>query len=146
MSAHPNFLVSNPVGRLITTRLFALPSRAAAVEFAERFTEVTARVPGVVMICADYRPITIFSPEVADVLLSLMAAHNSRVERSAILAMPEHATHSLQTARLAKSSGHQMRRRFTSDVEMLSWLGEALTPAELQRARAFLDELRPAAP
>lgn len=137
------FKIENPAGRLIAARVYTLPSRREGRLYRDQFTALCQRLPDRVVICADYRPIAIFSPEVAEELLALMSGINPAVDRAALLTAPEHATHSLQTARLARESGHPLRRRFTSPTEARAWLGEILNAPEAHALHAFLDEIAP---
>lgn len=143
MSAPPFFKIENPAGRLVAARVHALPSRHEGRLYRDQFTALCQQLPERVVICADYRPMAIFSPEVAEELLALMSGINPFVDRAALLTAAAHATHSLQTARLARESGHPLRRRFTSPAEVRAWLGEILTAPEAHALHAFLDELAP---
>ena len=91
-----------------------------------------------VVIAADWRPCTVFTPEVADAAVRMLTIANPRVERSAILHRADHATSVLQVFRLVKESHFEGRRIFTAASDMEKWLGEVLDPAEREELRAFL--------
>lgn len=93
-----------------------------------------------VVIAADWRPCTIFTPAVADRAVAMLTAVVPRVERSAILHRAEHATSVLQVFRLVKESHFDGRRVFTATAPLEAWLGEILGPEERQRLHDFLRE------
>lgn len=93
-----------------------------------------------VVIAADWRPCTIFTPDVADRALEMLTVINPRVERSAILHRADHATSILQVFRLVKEGRFEGRRVFTVVSDMEHWLGEILGPAERERLHAFLTQ------
>lgn len=90
------------------------------------------------VIAADWRPVTIFSQDVAEIATTMLTTFNPRVERSGILIGQGHPTTLLQTMRIVRDACHPMRRVFDSPDEMKAWLGEVLSPAELARLEEFL--------
>ena len=99
-----------------------------------------------VVIAADWRPCTVFTPDVADRAVKMLTVINPRVERSAILHRADHATSILQVFRLVKESHFEGRRVFTVAADMERWLAEVLDPAERERLRAFLTPRGDASP
>lgn len=99
-----------------------------------------ARLPAKtrVVIAADWRPCTVFTPDVADRAVKMLTFANPRVERSAILHRADHATSILQVFRLVKESHFEGRRLFTAPADMERWLAEVLDAAERERLHAFL--------
>jgi hypothetical protein len=91
-----------------------------------------------VIIAADWRPCTVFTPDVAARAVQMLQHVNTRIERSAILARAEGATSVFQVFRLVKESATDRRRVFTRATEMREWLDEVLSEAERQRLAAFL--------
>lgn len=91
-----------------------------------------------VVIAADWRPCTVFTPDVADRAVRMLTFANPRVERSAILHRPDHATSILQVFRIVKESHFDGRRLFTTAADMEKWLGDVLDPAERERLHAFI--------
>jgi hypothetical protein len=134
-----DWYVAVKVGRVVEGRPLVLKTRAAAVAYCAEFRRLVPPLRRAV-ICADYRAIAVFAPEVAEELKSLLADMNPFIERSAILVAPEHATGVLQVGRVVKETHHESRRRFTDAAEMSAWLGELLTPAESARVAEFLAE------
>jgi hypothetical protein len=57
-----------------------------------------------------------------------------------VLLTIEHATFGLQAERLVREAALAVRRTFRDKEKMLAWLGEELTPEELEAAARFLDE------
>jgi hypothetical protein len=140
-SANTNsYFIQSRVGRLIEARVFALSTAAEARAYCGEFRAAAARLPSQLIVCADYRPVAVYGPEVADELKALMISFNARVLRSALLVHPAHATGAMQVSRLAAESGHEARRRFTAPAELLAWLAAVTTPEEQQRAQVFLAE------
>jgi hypothetical protein len=87
---------------------------------------------------ADWRECQVMSPEAARRLSTRMASTNLRTERSAALAAQGSPTTVLQFLRVIRESGHPDRKLFFSEVELIDWLAEVLTPAETLRLRVFL--------
>lgn len=133
------WIVDRQVGRLVEGRVFGFRDRDDARAYCDEF-RIAVRKAHENIICADYRPISVFSPDAADELKKLMVDMNPLVVRSAILVAPSHATNALQVERVVRETKHDARRRFTDKDEMLAFLGEIATPDELARAKAFLEE------
>ncbi len=131
------WVVEVRVGRLVEGRPLALKTREDAVGYCDAFRRI---VPGArrVVICADYRAVSVFAPEIADELARLMVDMNQYIERSAILVAPDHATNVLQVQRVVRESHNENRRRFTDAAELQRWLAEVLSPAEQARLKEFL--------
>src|SRR5579885_1245838 len=100
------FFVNHHVGRLIETRVKALASPEEVAQLGERFSDVASSMPQrQLVVCGDYRGLRVFSPEVAERFAEMLSRENARVERSAILCSPEHATSLLQIERTVKQAG-----------------------------------------
>lgn len=99
-----------------------------------------ARIPGSrrVVIAADWRPCTVFTPAVAERAVAMLTSVVPRVERSAILHRADHATSVLQVFRLVKESHFEGRRVFTAPDAMEKWLGEILDTGERRRLHELL--------
>jgi hypothetical protein len=149
MSAQPapsvNFTLETRVGRLIEARVFRLADRAEADVYSERLRRETtahaAERPAVLL--ADHRPVVVYPQPVTDRLVELFQLMNTRLERVAIVVAPTNATLLLQLERLVREARFPKRRVFREPAGALEHLREALDPAELARARAFLAEHRP---
>jgi hypothetical protein len=98
-----------------------------------------ARVPpsARVVIAADWRGCTLFTPAVADRAHDMLTRTNPRLERSAILHRTDSATSVLQVMRLVREASFESRKVFTDPWQMEQWLGEVLGPPE----RASLSKL-----
>jgi hypothetical protein len=132
-------------GRLVETRLASLKTEAEATAYCEDFRALALRQPGVIVVCADYRPSDVFSPLAVDALRALMVSLNARVFASAIVTRADHVTHGMQISRVVTETQHPMRRRFSDAREALAWYAEiGLSPAEHARAGAFLAAYAPA--
>jgi hypothetical protein len=140
------FTVEHRVGRLIETRTAQLSSLDEIAQFGARFRTIAATLPAdrPVVIVGDYRGMRILSPDVAERFVGMLTAANPRVERSAILCSPDHATALLQIERTVKQAGSASRRTFRDARELVAWLGEVLGAEERARAAAFLAEAPPA--
>ena len=131
------FRVDSPTGNLVTARWAWLRDTAEAERFRAAIGAAVGRVRPAV-ICADWRAASIVSPEVADVMLSMLRGANPMLRRSGILLTSERSAFSLQTERLVREAAHPQRRTFRAVPELLVWLSEVLTPAEQAAARQFL--------
>lgn len=134
------WIIDRTAGRLVEGRVYGFADRADARDYCDLFRICVRRGPPQNIICADYRSVSVFSPEASEELKQLMTDMNALVLRSAILVAPEHATNALQVERVVRETGHTARRRFTEVDAMLAFIGEIATPIELARATAFLSE------
>ncbi len=138
-----HYVIYGQVGRLLDARVRALPNAVEARAYCDAFRAAAAQMPPELLICADYREVTVYRPDVADELKKLMIDLNTRVVRSTLLVHPSHATGAMQAARITAETGHGARRSFTDATELLTWLSAVTTPEEQRRAVAFLDEWKP---
>ena len=136
----PPYVVSAGPGRLLLLRVFNIDSIEMTRQFFREIRAATQDLGNWVVVCADYRPVLIFSPEVSEEMARQIAETNPRVERSVVLSARSHATQSLQSTRLVKSAGLTQRRQFTDCDAAILWLGELLQPVELGRLREFIAE------
>jgi hypothetical protein len=91
------------------------------------------------VIVADWRDVTMMSPETSVRAREMLARANPRVIRSSILTLPERSLANLQVMRLVREADSAQRRHFTNAVEQHRWLSEVLTEAEQARLAEFLD-------
>ncbi|HEY2748491.1 MAG TPA: hypothetical protein VGL86_27905 [Polyangia bacterium] len=133
------FTVEHHAGRLIETRTSHLASLEEVAAFGARFREIAGKLPAAqVVICGDYRGMRILSPDVAERFVAMLTAANPRVERSAILCSPDHATSLLQIERTVKQAANPSRRTFRDAGDLAAWLGQLLTDDERARLAEFL--------
>lgn len=130
-------------GKLITARVFDLKTLPHADEYARSLASEVARFPMAVrpVLCADHRPVAIYSQPVADRLSELFSQMNSRLQRVAILVAPSNATLTLQLNRIVREARFENRRVFFEAAEAISFLEPSLDGLELRRADQFLNEL-----
>jgi hypothetical protein len=125
-------------GRVVMGRIVSFDDDADAERYCEEWRRRAAEVDGRFVVCADYRRAPVFSPAAAESIKRLMAQLGERVERSAILIDPAHATHAMQVSRLAREAGHEARRRFAEVETLLGWLDDVCTIDERHAVRSFL--------
>ena len=133
-----NNVVHHSIGRLVAGRIASMKTRADAIPYANAFRVAVKGLGAKAVIFADYRRVSVFSPEVADELQMLMKDMNPYVDRSAVLVAAEHATHSLQVERVVREAQLASRRRFTDLADAVNWLGEILTEPERRDLEQFI--------
>lgn len=146
MNSPPGYTLETRVGRLIEARVTRLRTRDDANRYSEGLGAEVSRLPTHrrAILCADHRPIVVYPQPVTDRLVELFQLMNERLERIAIFVSPTNATLLMQLERLVREAAFSKRRVFREPATGLVHLGESLDPAELARARVFLDEYRPA--
>jgi len=137
-----NFSLTTKVGRLVEARVFALRSRKDVEDYGNAFGTHLMKLPQGMraILCADHRPVSIYAQEVADRLLEMFKPLNAHLERVAILAAPSNATFAMQLDRIVRAAGYAARKVVYATDDAVQHLAPVLTPQELKRARAFLDE------
>lgn len=136
--SEPSFVVQVAVGRLIETRLVALPRVEDVRLVTLSMREALARVSGPAVVCTDWRAADVFAPDVADALIGMLTHTSSRIQRGAILITEGRATFGLQVERVLREGKNPERRAFRKLDAMLAWLAEVLEPEEASHAKAFL--------
>jgi hypothetical protein len=131
--------VRHDAGRLILTRLLSLRSTQDLQEALASVGRLVAKIGDPVVVCTDWRPIDVFPPEIADMMLTALQKGNNAILRSAILQAPTAAVFQLQVERVLRAAQNPSRRAFRDPALMLAWLGEVLDAEELQSAAAFLN-------
>jgi hypothetical protein len=126
-------------GRLILARIRALPSPAAAVEYALTLRETSARLSALSpILCADHRLVAVYSQEVSDELARLFARMNQVLVRIAVVAAHSNATLIMQLGRIIREAGNPNRKLFTDAQRATTFLDEILDPSERVEIRRFL--------
>lgn len=121
----------------------------ATVAEADAYATELARVvslfpPGVKpVLCADHRPVSIYSQPVADRLAELFSVMNSRLECAALLAAATNATFAMQLGRIVREAHNPARRVFDDAVDAATFLGRALDRNEQARLHLFLTGFDP---
>jgi len=90
------------------------------------------------VIAADWRSVTVMSPETAARARAMLTKSNSRVERSSILTHGDQSLINLQVHRLVREAENDHRRHFVSAREQYLWLSEVLAREESARLAEFL--------
>ncbi len=139
MNPKVSFAVEQNVGRLVEARVFQLATAEAVERYRRAFAPYTRGRPLPVLV-ADHRPARVYSPEVAEKLVSIFADLNRVWTRAALLVSPSNATLSIQLQRIVRESQNQWRRVFLEPAACTTFLGEVLDDAERDRLRAFLTE------
>lgn len=125
------------IGRLTEIRVQPPLSLDELRNFHPQVTRILARVSGQVVACTDLRHARVFSPDVADRLMTIIRTDGPRVDRSAFL-VGESAVFSMQIARVLRAAGAPSRRAFLEPEDAIHWLSEVLSQAEVRRLREFI--------
>jgi hypothetical protein len=139
-----SFHVACSVGRLVEVR----PEKLTTVEDVRDQSAAVGKLmrdlSSEAIICVDWRRVRVLAPDVAAALSDAMRASNALTVRSAAL-INAHATLAMQMERIIRESNNRIRV-FRDAQEMLTWLGEIMTPREAERARGFLSSASDAPP
>jgi hypothetical protein len=136
------YVVGNRVGRLIEARVYGLRTREDADEYARDLGIQLLRIPRAIrpILCADHRPVVIYTQPAADRLVELFTQMNARLERVAILVARSNATLAMQLHRIVREAHYTARRVFHTAEDSYAHLAPVLDPEELGRMREFLAE------
>jgi hypothetical protein len=126
------------VGRLVEVRLSAVRTVLDVASLEEERRQVFSRMDGKCIFCADWRQMSLLSPDVADALVELFRRGNQHIERSGVLLPSDAALLQLQVARVVREAANETRRTFLLAREMRAWLGEVLDEAERRRMDEFI--------
>jgi hypothetical protein len=130
-------------GRLLEVRADAGYRNAAEVDsLFDEIDRQLAKLPPDVrhVTVADWRRCPLMAPEAAQRIGQRIANTNAHTERSAALANSESPVAVLQFVRLIRDAGLPDRKLFFDRNELVDWLSDVLTDAEIQRLKDFLDE------
>ncbi len=145
MQSQATFSCEIRVGRLIEARVHALKGPEDAQAYSAALSEVVqdhiARDGEGPVLCADHRPVAIYSPAVADELARLFGLMNAHLQRVAIIAAKSNATLVMQLGRIIREAGNPKRQLFHAAAEVTEFLAGDLDSAERARTQAFLAEL-----
>lgn len=139
------FTAEQRVGRLVEARVMGLRDRADADRYSVELGRVIvgSKAPLPPVLCADHRPVAVYSQDVSDRLSELFGAMNSKLARVAILVSPTNATLRMQLARIVREAGFTERRVFVEAREGQQFLDEVLDAPERARLNAFLHSASP---
>lgn len=126
-------------GRLIEARVTALASREDALAYSQALGRARSSRPSERMIlCADHRPVSIYSQPVANELSDLFVRMNVQLERVAIIAAKSNATLWMQLGRIVREAGNPSRQMFDESAATETFLAPVLTARERARLTTFL--------
>jgi hypothetical protein len=128
------------VGRLVEWRVSAIGQVADVRELEQLRAKSLEQAGSEIVICVDWRNGAVMNPGVADALAASWQPQVTHVKRSAVLLPQARPTFNLQIERVMRTSDVSSRRSFRDAPALLLWLSDVLTPEELRRASAFLDE------
>jgi hypothetical protein len=145
-SIQPRFTVDCKVGRLVEARLFQLQSADEVSIFQAAMRDGFRKAGPKSVICADWRPAGVLSPEVAEGIIGLLRVGNAFFERSAILLAQDQALFGMQVERVVREARNPSRRTFRDSLKMRKWLAEVLDAEEVRRMNDFFREFRTSKP
>lgn len=126
--------VTTPLGRVIIAGWTAMPRVEDAVAYHKAVMEAVGKLKRPV-ICADWSQGKVMAPDVAAEMLAMLAGANAHIERVAILLAPERAIFTMQAERLVRDAKSTDRHTFRDRAELVAWVGNVLTSAELHVVR-----------
>jgi hypothetical protein len=131
------------VGRLLEVRVELGYRTAADVDrLFDTIDRELMKLPPTqkIVTVADWRRISVMSPDAAGRLGKRIALLNPRTQKSAAVALAatEAPVAVLQFMRLLREASFADRRMFDDTEQLVMWLEEILTPAETERLREFL--------
>ncbi len=133
------FTVEIQAGGLIEARVRQLKTPERALAYARALGDVVRRSSGRnLVLCADHRPVVVYSQPVADQLAALFGDMNSVLTRIALLVAPTNATLRMQLERVVREAENPSRRVFQAGADAEAFLGEVLEPRERTRLKLFL--------
>lgn len=141
-ATHASYTVETHVGRLVEGRVFRLSTAEDVDEYIGRIAAVVESMPhgSTGVLVADHRPADIYAQPVTDRLVELFQVMNARLERVSIVTGVEKATLYMQLRRIVRAAHNDARQVFQDTSTALRHLSSVLTPAELERAREFLED------
>jgi hypothetical protein len=137
------FEVVRKVGRIVEIYLHNLRSAADVDAIGAAFLTAAGDLPRVIIV-GDYRRASTLSPDVADRFVQVFSRSNPRIERSALLVLPEQATFQMQVERMVREANNPSRRTFRDAWALETWLAEILVPDERARVHEMLTQSREA--
>ena len=129
------------IGRLMEIRVAGGYRTPADVdEMIQMMVDRVSKLPAdqKYIIAADWRSVTVMSPETATRVRTMLSKSNARVVRSSILTTADQSTANLQVERLVREAENENRRHFVYARDQYKWLSEVLTPVESRRLADFL--------
>lgn len=137
------FTIEHHVGRLLEARPVS-PLTNEEIEQADAtMGRCVEAAGGKVIICGDYRWLTILPAKQATSFVDLFRRYNQYILFSAILVDANSAVSVLQMERVIREAASPARQCFRSVENAREWLEPYLTPEELARLVQFLATMPP---
>lgn len=137
--ASEEFTIEVVARRLIRARVHSLPTVESAIAYAAELGRIAAaNAEHSPILCADHRPVIVYSPPVADKLTELFQRMNSVLVRVAILVAPSNATLLMQLGRIVREAANPARKIFTDAPSARRFLDDALDEEARRELAAFL--------
>lgn len=131
--------VERRVGRLLEIRCIGTLDQLRAEALARLLAKIGTDSSGKLLTIADARRMDLTSDPIAQNLIELMLVQNSRTERAAYL-LGSRSLPSVQLEAIILRARNPDRCVFRDRLELVRWLGEVATPAEIDRMSSFIDE------
>src|SRR5262245_3631351 len=125
------------MGRVILAKVASPIKLDDVMKMAMRMGALAAETPDRILLCTDLSEAVTFTPDVADVFLTIMRKDNPKILRSGFLCTAN-ATFSLQLERMVREANSPARRAFRDASSLLDWMAEVATPPERGQLRSFL--------
>jgi hypothetical protein len=106
--------------------------------FSSRFRETIEGGPEHLLICGDYRCLTVLTPAVSDTLLDTYNVANAKLERAALLVPHRTPLLRAQVEKLIRSAQNANRRLCSDEADVRAWLASRLDAEERTRLEQFL--------
>jgi hypothetical protein len=133
-----NWIVENRVGRLVLVRVAGFASVGDVDAFLADFRKIVDEIANPkFVVCADYRAIQVWKPDVAERFVAIIKTQNPRIERSGLICAGDKPTAALQIERTVRAAGFEHRRSFRDVGAALAFVGEVLTADERNEAAKF---------
>jgi hypothetical protein len=131
--------MNQTVGRLIELRFLSPVSLAETQEMAVKLRQMLDRPSKSFIFCCDARSVTVFPPDVAELLTNAMKMDNPRIVGNGLI-FGTSSLFGMQIERLFREAKNPARRAFQDMNPLKAWFSTILTPAEQERMLAFLNE------
>ena len=128
--------IEHHAGRLIEIRQTGLVTMEEISANNAKMGGILGKIGRPVFVAADWRGIRILAPEVAEVLLGIM--QTNMVDRTGVL-LDSSAIIGLQLERIFRQVGSKNQIACRTAVQLESWFDAALSRAEKDALRRFLD-------
>ena len=132
------FRVAHNAGRLVEVRTVSPLSSDEIAQAEVSMVDAVHVARQAVVVCADYRKLTVLPARQADEFVAMFRRHNLNIEVSAIIVAPTSAIAVLQIERVISEADCPNRKCFRSTSKAIDWLRPHLSPSEDLRLRAFL--------